>query len=99
MNSEVIHIDFEPVFCNHISKNVIREGLEGGRSIAKVTEYDCGFEESEKNNKSHFLLVQFLNLNIIISPVYVKVDESSGILHIINEFGDKRKRVCVADSV
>ena len=30
MNSHIVHVDFEPFFCDHVSTDMIHEGLEGG---------------------------------------------------------------------
>ena len=33
IDEEVIHVDDEPAFCNHIVERVVHELLEGGREI------------------------------------------------------------------
>ena len=44
MDTEVIYINLEPLFCNNIREDVIHEYLEGGRSIAKTKEHIGRFE-------------------------------------------------------
>ena len=43
-DEEIIHVDNEPSFSNHISKEVIYEILECGRRVVKTKEHDGGFE-------------------------------------------------------
>ena len=57
VDAKVVHVDFQPAFGNHISKDVVHESLECGWSIAKAEEHDCGFEEAEGGDKSCLLLV------------------------------------------
>ena len=38
---EVVHVDDEPSFNNHVSERVIHEPLEYSRRVAKTKEHDC----------------------------------------------------------
>ena len=40
VNSHIIHVDFKPFFCNHVSIDMIHECLEGGRCVTKAKEHD-----------------------------------------------------------
>ena len=57
VDAKVIHVDFQPAFGNHISKDMVHESLECGWSVAKAKEHDCGFEEAEEGDKSCLSLV------------------------------------------
>ena len=39
IDKEVIHVDNEPSFCDHIAKGIIHEVLEGGRGISETKEH------------------------------------------------------------
>ena len=75
VDAKVIHINFQPEFSNHISKDMIHESLESGWSIAKVEEYNCRFKQAKRGDKGCFSLVQFLDANIVVSPSNVKFGE------------------------
>ena len=38
-------------------------------------------------------------MNVVVSPTNVKLGEQGGLFHVINEFGDKGKKVGVLNSV
>ena len=44
MDIKVVHINLEPLFCNHIREDVIHEHLEGGGSVAKTEEHNGRFK-------------------------------------------------------
>ena len=41
VDAKVVHVDLQPVFSDHIGKDVIHEGLEGRWGVAKAEEHDC----------------------------------------------------------
>ena len=78
---------------------MVYECLKHGGSIAKSEEHDSGFKESHGSDESSFPLVFFLNVDVVVSPVNVKPGEQGGFFHVINEFRNKGKRVCVSGSM
>ena len=44
VDKEVIHIDDEPSFSNHIAERVVHELLEGSGRDGKPEEHDSGFK-------------------------------------------------------
>ena len=60
VDEEVIHVDDEPSFCNHITKGIIHKVLEGGRGISETEEHDGWLEESFVGDESGFLLVSVM---------------------------------------
>ena len=44
VDAKVIHIDFQPVFSNHISEDMIHESLECGWSIVEAEEHNSWFK-------------------------------------------------------
>ena len=43
-NEEVVHIDDEPSFSDHISERVVHESLEHGGGVTKAEEHDRWFK-------------------------------------------------------
>ena len=41
---EVVHVDDEPSFNDHVSEGVIHEALECGRGVVETKEHNGGFE-------------------------------------------------------
>ena len=44
IDEEIVHIDDEPSFSNHIVEEVVHEPLKGGGRVGEPEEHDCGFE-------------------------------------------------------
>ena len=57
VDEEVVHIDDEPSFGDHVAEGVVHESLKGGRGIGKPKEHDGGFEESFMGDEGRFPLV------------------------------------------
>ena len=73
VDEEIIHVDDEPSFCNHVMKGIIHEVLEGGRGISETEEHHGWFEESFMGDESSFPLMSILDSDIIISPLDTKL--------------------------
>ena len=99
VNSQVIHVYFQPSFSNHVCENVVHKGLEGGWSIAKAEELDSWFKECKRSDECSFPLVFFLNANVVESPSDVKLSKDHRVLHVINQFGNKEQGICIADGM
>ena len=78
---------------------MIHKSLECERSIAEAEEHDCGFIKTKECDECWCPLIQFLDLNVVISLVNVKFSEVDGVLYIINEFRDEREWIGVADGM
>ena len=66
------------------------------REHCKIQEHDSGFKQSHGSNEGSLPLVLLLDADIVVSPANV---EQGGLLHVINEFRDKRERIGVLDCV
>ena len=86
VNAEIIHIDLEPSFCNHIRENMIHKCLEGGRGVIETEKHDHRFIETKRSDKGCLPLIRLLNPNVVIPPTNVKLGEINKVLHIVNEF-------------
>ena len=85
VDEEVVHVDDEPSFCNHIPERVGHELLESGGGVGHAEEHNHGFVESPVGNESGFPLVSILDLDVVISPLYVKLGEDLGIFEFVDE--------------
>ena len=99
IDEEIIHIDNEPSFSNHIVEGVVHEALEGGGGVGKSEEHYRGFKQSFMGDEGRFPLVAILDLYIVVSPPNIEFGEDLSVSQFIYEVGDKGKGVGVADGV
>ena len=99
MDAQVVHIDLQPVFGNHIGEDMIHKRLKSGWSITEPKEHDSGFKESKRSDERSFPLVFFANANVVESPSDIELGKDHGVLHIVDQFGNKGQGVRVVDSV
>ena len=57
MNAKIIHIDFKPLFTNHVQEDMVHKGLEHRRCIAKTKEHHCGFIKTEGSDEGCLPLI------------------------------------------
>ena len=94
VNEEVIHVNDEPSFCDHIVKGVIHEALESGRRIGKTKEHHSGFEESLMGDEGGFPLMPVFDSDIIVSPLDIELGKDFHPLEFIDKVRNEGKRVC-----
>ena len=74
-DEEVIHVDDEPSFSNHIMKGVVHESLECSWGITEAEEHDSGLEESFVSDESGLPLMTIFNVDIVVTPTNIKLGE------------------------
>ena len=84
MYPQVIHVDLEPLFGNHVGEDVVHERLKGRRGIAEAKEHHGGFIESERGDECCFPLVFLPDTNVVIAPSDIKLGEQCRVFHIID---------------
>ena len=84
MDAQVVHIDLQPTFGNHIGEDVIHKRLKSGWSITELEEHDSRFKESKRSDEHSLPLVFFANANVVESPSDIELGKDRGVLHIIN---------------
>ena len=99
IDKEIIHVDNEPSFGNHIPEGVIHETLECGRGVGESKEHHCGFEEPLVGDEGGLPLVSVFDPYVVISPLGIKFGEDLGVSQFIYEVGDEGKGVGVANGV
>ena len=98
-DEEVIHVDNQPSFSDHVLEQVIHELLECSRGIAKAEEHDCRFKESFVHDEGHFPLVTIFDADIIVPPSNVKFSKVMSVFEFIHEVRDEGKGVGIAGGV
>ena len=99
MYPQIVHIDLEPLFSDHVSKDMIHERLKGRRGITETKEHYGGFEETERGDECCFPLVFLLDANVVIAPSNIKFGEQCRVFHVIDQLRDEGERIAVANSV
>jgi len=87
-DEEVVHIDDEPSFCDHISKGVVHESLESGGGVSEAKEHDGWFEEAFMSDEGGFPLVSVFDVDVVVAPSDIEFGEDFGIPELIDEVGD-----------
>ena len=94
VDKEVVHVNDEPSFRNHVPEGIGHESLKGGWGVGHAEEYDSWFIESSVGDEDHLPLVTFLDTNIVVPSSYVKLGEDFGVFEFVNQVWD-----CYAVSV
>ena len=79
VDEEIIHIDDEPSFGNHVAEGVIHKSLKSGGGVGKSKEHDGGFEESLMGDEGRFPLVTILDSYVVVPPPNIELSEDLGI--------------------
>jgi hypothetical protein len=98
-DEEIIHVDNEPSFGDHIAEEVIHESLKCGGRVGEAKEHDSGFKEPLMGDEGSFPLVSILDADIVVSPSYVELGEDLGVSKFIDEVGDKGKGVGITNGM
>ena len=98
-DEEVIHIDDEPSFSDHVSEGIIYELLECGRRVTQVKEYDCWLKKSFMDNKGSFPLMTVFDSYVVISQTNIRLGEVSSLFQLVYKVGDEEKGICIARSM
>ena len=99
VDKEVILIDDEPSFSNHVVEGVIHEAMEGSGGVGEPEEHYGGFKESFMGDKGCFPLVTIFDLYVVVSPPNVEFGEDFGVLQLVYKVRDEGKGVSVANGV
>ena len=98
-NKEVVHIDDEPSFSDHVSEQVVHEPLECGGGVAKTKEHDSGFKESLVGDEGCLPLMTIFDVDIVVPPSNIKLSEVVSIFQLVHEVGDEGKGIGILGGV
>src|SRR5713101_7644499 len=96
-NDNVIHIDEYKSCVNEILEEFIHHRLECCRRVGKIKEHHQGFKHSFVCLEGNFPFISFLDSNIVVSPLYIKLGEDLCILQFIDNVRNKRKWILILD--
>ena len=88
VDEEVVHVNDELSFCDYIPERIGHKSLKSGGRVGHAKEHDSGFVESLVGNEGGLLLVTIFDLDVVISPSYIKLGEDLGIFEFVDEVGD-----------
>ena len=73
--------------------------MKSGGRVGYAEEHDSGFVNSSVGNEGGLPLVTIFDLDIVISPLHIKLGKDLGVFELVDEVGDQGKRICVLDSM
>ena len=98
-NEEIVHVDDEPSFGDHVPEGVIHEVLECGWGVGKPKEHDCWLEKPFMGDKGGFPLVTVFDADVVVTPSDVKLGKQLGVFELIDEIGDKGEGVSISNGM
>jgi len=84
-DEEVVHIDNEPTFCDHISKGVVHKSLESGRGVGEAKEHDGWFEEAFMSDEGGFPLMSVFDADVVVAPSDIEFCEDFGVSELVDK--------------
>src|SRR5713101_2589259 len=90
-NENVVHIDEYKSCVNKILEEFIHHRLECCRGVGKTKEHHQGFEHPFVCFEGSFPLITFLDLSIVVPPLYIKLSEDLCVFQFIDDIGNERK--------
>ena len=90
-NQDVIHVNSQPSFSNHIPERIVHESLEGGGGIGKTEEHDGWFKKAFMDDEGCFPLISFFDVDVVVPPTNIKLWEDGGVSDLVNEVRDQGK--------
>ena len=88
-NGQVIHVDDKPTFPDVVSKVEVHKCLKHWWRATKSEKHHCWFEQSKRCDEGSLPFITLLDLNVIISPLYVELGKERELAKVINEVRDK----------
>ena len=103
-DEDIIHIDNDvctmlQVFNVQVMEDVVHHCLEHAGGICQTEEHDQQLEQAVFCLKCSFFLISSFNLDVIVSPMDIKLGEDVDILNLTNQVQNEWQRVAVADGV
>ena len=99
MYPQVVHVDLEPSFGDHVGENMVHEHLKSRRGVAEPKEHYSRFKEAKRSDERCFPLVFLSDANVVISPSNIKLGEQCGVLHVVDQLRDEGERIPIVNSV
>ena len=88
-NGQVIHVNDKPSFSDIVGEIEVHKCLKCQWGATKSEKHHCWFEQSKRRDEGSLPFITLLDLNVIISPSYVKLGKERELAKVIDEVGDK----------
>ena len=75
---DIVHVDDEPSFCDHVSEGGVHNSLEGRWRVALAEEHHKQLIETIWSDECCFPLISFLDTNVVIPPLDIHLGEVFG---------------------
>ncbi|SRR5260221_3043489 len=97
MYNTIIHIEVEVAFTDFLLKFIVHHSLEGGWGVSQAKEYNCWFKESVACFKGSLPFVSFLDVDVVISPLYIELPVPFFSQEAVDKVRDQGERVFVGN--
>jgi hypothetical protein len=98
-DQEIVHVDYEPSFGDHVAERVIHESLKGGGGVVHAEKHDRRFEEAFMSNECALPLISVFDTDVVVAPSNIEFGEDLSSFEFIDEVRDKGKRVGITSGV
>jgi hypothetical protein len=88
MDGDVVHIYREPSLGHLFLKDSVHHHLEHGRGVGEAEKHHCGFEEPFWSEKGGFQFISWLDSDVVISPMDVKLCKESTATEVVDGLRD-----------
>ncbi|KAG5333908.1 hypothetical protein C0989_004680, partial [Termitomyces sp. Mn162] len=95
IDEDVVKVHTHYTLCYEVPKDVIHHGLKGGGAIGEPKEHNKWLEQSLVGPEGGLLLISFLDVHIVVTPLDVQFSEVSCTLEVVDELRDEGERVTV----
>ena len=93
---DIVHVDDELSFCDHISKGRVHESLEGQWQVTLSKEHDQRFINTVRCDECSFPFVSFFDSDVVIPPPNVHFGD---FFQFVDEGRNERERIGILDSM
>jgi hypothetical protein len=74
-NEDIIQIDCNFSFGNQICENGVHQCLKHGGQIGESKEHDAQLKKALVSDKGYLPFIAFLNPDVVVAPMNIKLDE------------------------
>ena len=99
VDTQIIHVDLEPLFSDHVGEDVVHKCLKSWWGITKTKKHDSGLKEAKGGDECGLPLIFLFDADVVVSPLDVELGKESGVLRIVNQLRGEVERVAIANSV
>ena len=88
-NGQVIHVNNKPTFVDVVGEVEVHECLKRWRRTTESEKHHRWFEQPKRCDESSLPFITLLDLNVVISPLYVELGKERELAKVIDEVRDK----------